>query len=179
MNLVITPANEPVIIVDDLVVAPFICLLLHDRKIRQVTEMVTAKALLILCRFNPERKAVLAALWEALRTRDRLLIVFDFSLPRSQTTLETVSTLAHMARFVIADLRDAKSVLQELWAIVPNSPSVLGQPILLTSQKEVAMFGFFRHFPWVLEPYRYHSEEEVLASLDAKISAPVEARYGR
>jgi len=39
------------------------------------------------------------------------------------------------------------------------------------------MFDFFRRFPWVLEPYRYHSQAEVLAALDAKIIAPVEARY--
>jgi hypothetical protein len=68
--------------------------------------------------------------------------------------------------------------LQELRAIGPNSPSILVQPILLTSQEEPGMFGFFRHFPWVLEPYRYHSQEEVLASLDAKITTPVEARHG-
>ena len=93
------------------------------------------------------------------------------------TTLETVSTLAHMARFIIADLTDAKSILQELQAIVPNNPSVLIQPLLLASQEEPGMFDFFRRFPWVLEPYRYHSLEEVLSTLDAQILAPVEARY--
>jgi hypothetical protein len=177
-DLVITHGGEPVITVDNLEVAQFIYLLLHNEKIRQVIETVTSKAVLILGRFTPERKAVLDALREALRTRDRLPIVFDFTLPRSRTTLETVSTLAHMARFVIADLTDAKSVLQELQAIVPNTPSVPVQPILLASQEEPGMFDFLRRFPWVLEPYRYHSEEEVLAALDAKIIAPVETRYG-
>jgi uncharacterized protein YjbI with pentapeptide repeats len=179
-DLIITPAGEPVITVDDLEVAQFIYLLLHNEKIRHVIETVTSKAVLILGRFEPPgRKAVLDALREALRRRDRLPIVFDFTGPGSQTTDETISTLAHMARFVIADLTDAKSVLQELRAIVPNSPSVLVQPILLASQEEPGMFDFFRRFPWVLEPYRYHSQEEVLAALDAKIIAPVEARYGR
>jgi hypothetical protein len=176
-ELVITPPGEPVIAVDNLEVAQFIYLLLHNEKIRQVIETVTSKAVLILGRFTPERKAVLDALREALRTRDRLPIVFDFTRPRTQTTLETVSTLAHMARFVIADLTDAKSILQELQAIVPNSPSVLVQPILLASQEEPGMFDFFERFPWVLAPYRYHSQAEVLAALDAKIIAPVEARY--
>jgi hypothetical protein len=41
------------------------------------------------------------------------------------------------------------------------------------------MFDFYRGFRSVLEPYRYHSQEEVLGALDAKILAPVEARYGR
>jgi hypothetical protein len=178
-DLIITPRGEPEITVDNVEVAQFIYLLLHNEKVSEVIETVTSKAVLILGRFTPERKAVLDALREALRTRDRLPIVFDFARPGSQTTLETVSTLAHMARFVIADLTDAKSVLQELQAIVPSSPSVLIQPILLASQEEPGMFDFFRRFPWVLEPYRYHSQEEVLAVLDAKILAPVEARYGR
>jgi uncharacterized protein YjbI with pentapeptide repeats len=178
-DLIITTDNEPVITVDNLEVAQFISLLLRNEKIRDVIETANSKVVLILGRFTCERKAVLDALREALRVRDRLPIVFDFTGPGSQTTDETISTLAHMARFVIADLTDAKSILQELRAIVPNSPSVLVQPILLASQEEPGMFDFFRRFTSVLEPYRYHSQEEVLASLDAQIIAPVEARYGR
>jgi len=178
-NLKITPEGEPVITVDDLEVAQFIYLLLHNEKIRHVIETVTARAVLILGRFTPERKAVLDAIRKALRTHDRLPIVFDFTVPRTQTSVETVATLAHMARYVIADLTDAKSVLQELQAIVPNSPSVLVQPILLASQEEPGMFDFIQSFKSVLEPYRYHSQEEVLAALDAKIIAPVEERYKR
>ena len=55
--------------------------------------------------------------------RDYLPILFDFEKPSSQTTVETIATLAHMARFVIADLTNAKSVLQELQAVVPRSCS--------------------------------------------------------
>jgi hypothetical protein len=161
MDLVITRRNEPMITVDNLEVAQFIYLLLHNEKIRGVIETITSKAVLILGRFTPERKAVLDAIREALRGRNLLPIMFDFTVPTSQTTLETVSTLAHMARFVIADLTDAKSILQELQVIVPNSPSVLVQPILLASQEEPGMFDFFRRFPWVLESYRYHSLDEV------------------
>jgi hypothetical protein len=127
---------------------------------------------LILGRFTPERKAVLDAIREELRKRDRLPILFDFTPPTGQTLLETVSTLAHMAQFVIADLTDAKSILQELTAIVPYSPTLVVQPIILASQEEPGMWDFFRRFPWVLEPYRYHSLDEVRASLEDKIIAP-------
>jgi len=171
-DLIITDDNEPMITVDNLEVAQFIYLLLHNEKIRHVIETITSKAVLILGRFTPERKAVLDAMREELRKRDRLPILFDFTPPTGPTLLETVSTLAHMARFVIADLTDAKSILQELTAIVPYSPTLVVQPIILASQEEPGMWDFFRRFPWVLEPYRYHSLDEVRASLEDMIIAP-------
>jgi hypothetical protein len=59
-----------------------------------------------------------------LRQRKYLPILFDFEKPRSRNTDETITLLARMARFVVADISDAKSVLQELRAIVPDLPSV-------------------------------------------------------
>lgn len=81
-----------------------------------------------------------------------------------------------MARFVIADLTDAKSVLQELRSIVPNSPSVVVQPLLLAMDKEPGMFDFFRKFPWALEPIRNRNQKALIAGLRAKVIAPAEAR---
>jgi hypothetical protein len=175
-DLVITPADEPRITVDNLEVAQFIYLLPHNEKIRQVIDTITSKAVLILGRFTPERKAVLDAVREELRRQHLLPMMFDFTPSAGQTTLETVSTLAHMARFVIADLTDAKSILQELQAIVPNNPSVPVQPILLASQEEPGMFDFLRRYPWVLGGYRYHCPDEVLASLEQIITRADKAR---
>jgi uncharacterized protein YjbI with pentapeptide repeats len=177
-DLVITPAHEPMVTVDNLEVAQFIYLLLHNEKIREVIDTITSKAVLILGRFTPERKAVLDAIREEIRKQKLLPMLFDFTPSASQTTLETISTLAHMARFVIADLTDAKSVLQELQTIVPNNPSVPVQPILLASQEEPGMFDFIRRFPWVLKTYPYHSTDELLASLE-QIIARAEGTKGR
>jgi uncharacterized protein YjbI with pentapeptide repeats len=106
-NLIITDADEPTITVDNIEVAQFIYLLLHNDKIRQVIDTITSKAVLILGRFTDERKAVLDALREELRKRDYLPILFDFEKPRSRDTDETITLLARMARFVIADISDA------------------------------------------------------------------------
>jgi uncharacterized protein YjbI with pentapeptide repeats len=130
-NLVITPPREPEITVDDIEVAQFIYLMLHNQKIRKVIDTITSKAVLILGRFTSERKAVLDALREELRKRDYLPILFDFEKPSSRNTDETITLLARMARFVVADISDAKSVLQELRAIVPDLPSVPVQSIIL------------------------------------------------
>jgi len=139
-NLIITRGDEPTITVDDLEVAQFIYLLLKNERIRDVVDTITSKVVLILGRFTPERKVVLDALREELRRHNYTPIVFDFDKPASRNLTETVSTLAHMARFVIADLTDAKSIPQELQRIVPDLPSLPVQPVILDSQYEYAMF---------------------------------------
>jgi uncharacterized protein YjbI with pentapeptide repeats len=175
-NLVITPPNESVIQVDNLEVAQFVYLLLNNERIRHVIDTITSKVVLILGRFTPERKAVLDAIREALRKRDYLPVLFDFEKPKSRSLTETVSTLAHMARFVIADITDAKSIPQELMRIVPSLPTVPVQPLLLASQHEYGMFDDFRLYPWVLEPTLYADQDALLAELDEKVIAPAEAK---
>jgi hypothetical protein len=118
-----------VITVDNLEVAQFIYLLLHNEKIREVIDTITSKVVLILGRFTPERKAVLDAMREELRRRNYLPILFDFEKPARRDLTETVSTLAHMARFIIADITEAKSIPQELQRIVLDLPSVGSTPL--------------------------------------------------
>jgi uncharacterized protein YjbI with pentapeptide repeats len=175
-SLVITPNDAPTITVDDLEVAQFIYLLLNNKKVRHVIDTITSKVVLILGRFTPERKAVLDAVREELRKRDYLTILFDFEKPSNRDITETVSTLAHMARFVIADITDAKSIPQELKAIVPNLPSVPVQPLLLASQSEFGMFEHFRRYPWVLEPFLYDDQDGLLAVLNDKVIGPAEKK---
>jgi uncharacterized protein YjbI with pentapeptide repeats len=175
-SLVITPDGAPTITVDDLEVAQLIYLLLNNKKVRHVIDTITSKVVLILGRFTPERKAILDAIREELRRRDYLTILFDFEKPSNRDITETVSTLAHMARFVIADITDAKSIPQELMTIVPALPSVPVQPLLLASQLEYGMFEHFRRYSWVLEPYLYEDQGGLLAALTDKVIGPAEKK---
>jgi hypothetical protein len=173
-NLVIAYADEPTITVDNIEVAQFIYLLLHNEKIRDVIDTITSKAVLILGRFTDERKAVLDALREELRKRDYLPILFDFDKPTSQTTDETITLLARMSRFVIADISDAKSVLQELRAIVPDFPSVPVQPVITATQEEPGMFDFFRNFRSFLKVHHYSNQQQLIADLGERVIGPAE-----
>jgi hypothetical protein len=175
-DLVITRDDQPTVTLDNLEVAQFVYLLLNNEKIRQVIDTITSKVVLILGRFKEERKVVLDAIKEELRRHDYLPILFDFDKPSSRDLTETISTLAHMARFVIADITDAKSIPQELKTIVPDLPSVPVRPIILASQREYAMFEHFRRYPWVLPEFLYDDQDHLLASLVTEIIKPAEAK---
>jgi uncharacterized protein YjbI with pentapeptide repeats len=175
-NLVITREDEPEITVDNIEVAQFIYVMLNNQKVRDVIDTITSKVVLILGRFTQERKPVLEALREELRQRKYLPILFDFEKPSSRNTDETITLLARMARFVVADISDAKSVLQELRAIVPDLPSVPVQPIILAMQEEPGMFDFYRNFRSFLNVHRYASQEQLIADLGEKVIRPAELK---
>ena len=178
-NLVITPPKAAVITVDNLEVAQFIYMLLNNNRIREVIEAISSKAVLILGRFTRQRMEVLEAIRERLRARNYLPILFDFEKPVTRDLTETVSTLAHISKFVIADLSDPRSVPHELEAIVPHLPSVPVQPILVGTDDEYAMFEHLRRYPWVLKTYRYHTVEDLILHLDDRVLKPPEAAARR
>ena len=175
-NLRITPNDQPIISVDNLKVAQFIYLLLNNAEIREVINTLTTKSVLILGRFTFERKAILDAIRDKLRTHNYLPLLFDFDQPMSRDITETVTTLARLARFIIADLTDAKSIPQELAFIVPDLPSVPVQPLLLNSQSEYSMFEHFTKYPWVLPIHRYSDLPHLLKSLKKHVIEPAEKK---
>jgi hypothetical protein len=174
--LVITGDDEPTITVDNLEVAQFIYLLLHNSAIRDVINTITSKVVLILGRFSESRLPILDALRTSLRARNYSPILFDFDRPLTRDITETVSTLAHLARFVIADITDARSVPQELAVIVPNLPSVPVLPLLHVSDSEYGMFEHFTRYPSVLPVLRYSDVDGLLRSIQESIIEPAEQR---
>lgn len=179
-NLTITEAHEPRITTDDLQVAQFIHLMLRNENIRNVIDSITSKAVLILGRFTPERKEVLNAIRDELRRRNYLPILFDFEKPASRDLSEAISTLAHIAKFIIADLTDARSIPAELADIVKDLPSVPVQPLIHVSDEEYALFSSLRRkCSWILETYRYESKDALLASIETRVIGPADAEASR
>jgi hypothetical protein len=174
-DLVITRPGEPAVTVDNLEVAQFVYLLLHNEKIRDVIDTVTSRVVLILGRFTPERKAVLDALREELRNRHYVPILFDFDVPAGRDITETVSLLARMSRFIIADLTDPSSIPKELEAIVPQV-AVPVQPLLEGSSRPYAMFKDYWKYDWALPICWYEGIEPLLGTLAEKVIAPAETK---
>ena len=174
-DLIITLDNEPTITVDNLEVAQFIYFLLNNEKIREVIDTISRKVVLILGRFG-EHKAVLDAIRNELRNHDYLPVLFDFEKPTNRDLTETVRTLAHLARFIIADITEPRSIPQELQAIVPHL-AVPVQPLILEgSTGEYAMFQDLSKYQWVLPIHQYKDIDYLLDSLGEKVIAPAEAK---
>jgi len=158
--------------VDNLEVAQFIYLLLNNQKIRDVINTLAEKAVLILGRFTPERKAVLDAIQEALRQHGYLPIVFDFDRPTDRDFTETIMTLAGMCLFIIADITNPKSSPLELQATVPNY-MVPFVPIIQEEEEPFAMFKDLRgKFDWVLDLLTYDSTRHLISGLEEAVIKP-------
>jgi len=175
LDLTITPSNvQSSITVDDIEVAQFIYLLMSQQRLQSVIDTITSKTVLILGRFTPSRKAVLDALRDALRGRQLVPIVFDFEKPGSRDLTETVRLLAHMARFIVADLSSPKSVPHELMALVPLLPSVPFQLLIQGDESEYPMVEHLLRFPWVLPTQRYTDAKGLVDDVDRLIVEPAE-----
>jgi uncharacterized protein YjbI with pentapeptide repeats len=177
-GLIISAPNEPEITVDDLEVAQFVYLLLHNEKIRRVIDTVGKKGVLLLGRFTEGRIEVLNRLRDALRRRGYVPIVFNFDKPETKDFTETVRLLAGLSKFVIADITNPKSAPLELQATVPEI-MVPFRPIIEEGEKPFAMLQdlWIKHHDWVFEPIYYSSVDALIASLDDKIIKPAEARF--
>ena len=150
--------------------------MLNNPKIRDAIDTIAKKAVLILGRFTPERKVVLDALREELRKHGYLPMLFDFNKLSSRNLTETVRTLAHLSRFIIADLTDPSSIPYELGRIVPDL-AVPVQPVLLKEKKEFAMFiDLSNTYPWVLPIHYYIDQADLLATLKEDIIEPAEQK---
>lgn len=186
-NLAITLSKEPSITVDNLEVAQFIYILLNNDKIRDVIDTITTKVVLILGRFTDERMMVLEAIQEELRNCGYVPVLFKFDKPASQSFIETIGTLAHLARFVIADVTEPKIVLEEVPHIVRNV-AVPVKPLLEGSGNEslalpnlrrdepVTLYNLRINHRSILDTHWYKDLDNLLTSFEEKVIAPAEAK---
>jgi uncharacterized protein YjbI with pentapeptide repeats len=172
-GLIITPWKDSVIEVDNLEVAQFIYLLLNNEKLRAVIDSITSKVVLLLGRFSETRKVVLDAMREELRRRNFTPVVFDFEKPSSKDLTGTVETLARLARFVVVDISDARSVPQELAAIVPHLRTTPVLPVRLEGSRSYTLFDDLHAYPWVLKTHEYADTRSLITGL-SEIVAPAD-----
>jgi uncharacterized protein YjbI with pentapeptide repeats len=185
-NLLITQGHwqEPVVTVDNLEVAQFIYLLINYPKLGKVIETITSKVVLILGRFG-ERLPLLKAIQEELRDykdengNDQYIpVVFDFEGPESQDLMTTMRTIAHMSRFIIADLTASKSAIMEVHDIVPQLKTPVKLIIDMSSGEDPPkMLESDLKYPWLIpKVYGYRNVKELCANLESHIISPAEEK---
>ena len=84
-----------------------------------------------------------------------------------------------MARFVIADISDAKSVLQELRGIVPDNPTLPVQPIIVARAGGAGHVRLLQDVPLVPEGPSLDDQAQLLAHLNDRVIGPVEAEVAK
>jgi hypothetical protein len=116
------------------------------------------------------------ALREALRSHPNAYIpvLFDFEPQQRKDVLDTVKTLANLARFVVADLTDPHMVRSELQYIVPNVTDMPVQSIIEGDAALPTEYPNWARYPWFLPVYRYADMEQLLANLIEAVITPVE-----
>jgi uncharacterized protein YjbI with pentapeptide repeats len=176
-NLVITREDEPEITVDDIEVAQFIYLLLHNEKIRNVVDTIGRKGVLLLGRFTKGRIGILERLREKLRSLGFVPMVFNFDKPETKNFTETVRLLANLSYFVIVDITNPRSTPLELQATVPDY-MIPFAPILQEGEEAFSMFVDLLKYDWVLKPVNvYSSVDRLIEGLEDKIVRPAEAKF--
>jgi uncharacterized protein YjbI with pentapeptide repeats len=176
-DLVITAPDEPQVTVDNIEVAQFVYLLLHNEKIRDVIDTVGKKGVLLLGRFTEGRIVVLDRLRDELRKRGYLPIIFNFDKPETKDFTQTVRLLAGLSKFVIADITNPKSAPLELQATVPEI-MVPFQPIIEQGEEPFAMLeDLQRKHDWVFKTLRYSSLDRLIETMEDEIIKPAEAKF--
>lgn len=177
-DLIITREGDPIIRVDNIKVAQFVYLILNNEELRDVINVLTSKAVLILGRFAlPERKAILNALRSKLREYNFLPIVFDFDRPIDKDFTETIKTLAGLSYFVIADITNPKSAPLELQATVPDY-QIPFVPIIQEGERPFAMMvDLQKKYNWVLDTLSYQSIDELIKALKPAIIDPAVRKH--
>ena len=176
-DLIITTPFESEVTVDNIEVAQFVYLLLHNEKIRDVIDTIGKKAVLLLGRFTEGRIQILERLREKLRSLGFVPMVFNFDKPETKDFTETVRLPANLSRFVIVDITNPRSTPLELAEGVPDY-MVPFAPILQEGEQPFAMFVDLQNkYDWVLDVIRYPSLDRLIEVLEDKIIRRAEAKF--
>jgi hypothetical protein len=175
----ISGARELEIEVDDLRLAQFVYLLLHNENISGIIDTVGKKGVLLLRRFTEGRMEVLKRLRVKLRELGFVPMVFNFDKPQTKNFTETVRLLCNLSRFVVVDITNPSSAPLELQATVPDY-MVPFVPILEKGQDPFAMFvDLPNRYDWVLDLIVYPSVDRLIEVLENKIVGPAEAKFNQ
>lgn len=118
---------------------------------------------------------MLDKLRDALREQNLVPVLYDFEQASDRDVTETITLLARMARFVIADLTEPSSIPHELQAVAPHV-AVPIRLIVEEGNQPYSMSKDLGKYHWIIKPYRYSDLQTLLANLKTHIIDVAEAK---
>src|SRR5260370_40759477 len=106
----LTDEAEPIVRVDEIEIAQFINLIMNHERIRKVISATIRRCVLLLGRFREDRRPVLDALAGCVKEHRLTPIIFDFAGPDERDLMDTVTILADLSSFIVADITCPSSI---------------------------------------------------------------------
>lgn len=151
--------------VDNIELAQFIHYLSNHKKMRDTLNILNAKGVLLLGRFNDGGLERLYKLREWLQQKGYMPMIFDFARPDSLDLTETIITMSGLSKFIVADLSGG-SVPHELYAINSN----FRKPVVAYSKGSAyAMFHDLKRKNPYLVSFEIDQDDDIIAKLHAML----------
>jgi hypothetical protein len=157
------------LMVDDIEVAQFIHFIKNYSNLGKGLKAMLEKGVLLLGKFREGGREILEKVAETVRRNKLIPIIFDFDGPEGSNIIETVTVLAGISRFVIANL-NGTSVPAELERITAN----FKRPIItyFNSAEEDQVYAMFSDKLALSNVllFKYSNETELSSKLGKKLA---------
>jgi uncharacterized protein YjbI with pentapeptide repeats len=167
-NLALTPPEEAAVLVDDLEMVHLMEALLGEPRSRVLIARNSLRIALVVGRFPQWRRPHLDAIREELRRFDYAPLAIDLEKPVGPKLRSAVANLAHLAKFVVADLAGSRAFLKELQPFSFTLRDLPIQVIMPEGEDPPELAGF-----WTLDPCRYRDTEHLVQIFEREVLEPL------
>lgn len=171
-NLITTDDNQPVITVDHLKIAQFICLLAETQEIQEMLNPLATRSVLILGNFAARRVIVSHTLKETLRKQNYQPLTLDTALFSSPKIGEIIRSLARLSCFVLLDLTGMSNLSELIKEAIPTFAVPVQILVETTRAEDYRLFSNSLVSPWILPFYQYSDVEELQENAIEKFITP-------
>jgi uncharacterized protein YjbI with pentapeptide repeats len=170
-NLALTPADEAAVLVDDLEMAHLMEALLGEPRWRELIARSSLRIALVIGRFPQWRRPHLDAIREEVRRSQYAPLAIDLEKPVGPKLRSVIANLAHLAKFVIADLAGSRAFAKELQPFSVALRDLPIQVIMPDGEDPPELPGL-----WAIDPYRYRDTEHLVEIFEKEILEPLERK---
>jgi uncharacterized protein YjbI with pentapeptide repeats len=175
-NLALAFGNTYPILIADLEIAQFLSIILENDRIRNTIGLPFSKLVLILGCFAAERRTLLDTMRGELANAGYQVAAIDFSNVTMRLDTRILTSLAGLARFVIAEITEPRGILQALVLMVESAPPVPIQIVYDQGARPGRLHESMKRYNWVFAPRSYRGGGELVKLLREDLIGVSEAK---